>query len=403
MITALWGTLGGAAVAVTAALWAGLLAITEEAPSTRRASDGPAGADRSPEALARGLQVGRVTLLLAAGLGAAVATAWWARPTPGAVLAAVIAVVFLYLLAEGLPRAAGALAPAFADAVGRVGRRSVILFRPLLAVLRPLERGLGLLVPPAEPRERTRVSGERDLLAGVLSLRVATVAEVMTPRLDVEALEAQANWREVVELLGRSEHARIPVYDEDLDDIVGILYAKDLTPAVAGVDAPPERWHQLVRPAQFVPESKTLVAQLRDFQRGPAHLAIVVDEFGGTSGLVTMEDVLEEVVGEIHGEYDADEAPPVEQEGEDRFWVDGSVSVDTLSGLLHSQMGDEEVSTVGGLIYSELGRVPHPGEELRIGEFRVVVEQVVRRRVRRVYFERLSDPSAVEAGLERPK
>jgi CBS domain containing-hemolysin-like protein len=192
----------------------------------------------------------------------------------------------------------------------------------------------------------------------------------------------------MVDLLRRSEHARLPVYGDDLDDIVGVLYAKDLTPAVAGVEPRPERWQDLVRPAAFVPESKSLVAQLRDFQRGPTHMAIVVDEFGGTSGLLTLEDVLEEVVGEIHGEYDREEEPPVTSEGDDRFWVDGSVSLDTLSDALHVDIDHEEVTTVGGLIYSELGRVPRPGEELRVGEFRVVVEQVVRRRIRRVYFER---------------
>jgi CBS domain containing-hemolysin-like protein len=117
----------------------------------------------------------------------------------------------------------------------------------------------------------------------------------------------------------------------------------------------------------------------------------VVDEFGGTSGLLTLEDVLEEVVGEIHGEYDREEEPPVTSEGDDRFWVDGTVSLDTLSDALHTDIDHEEVTTVGGLIYSELGRVPRPGEELRVGEFRVVVEQVVRRRIRRVYFERRAE------------
>jgi len=203
---------------------------------------------------------------------------------------------------------------------------------------------------------------------------------------------------EMVDLLRRSEHARLPVYREDLDEIVGVLYAKDLTPAVAGVEPRPERWQDLVRPAAFVPESKSLVAQLRDFQRGPTHMAIVVDEFGGTSGLLTLEDVLEEVVGEIHGEYDGEEEPPVTSEGDDRFWVDGTVSLDTLSDALHTDIDHEEVTTVGGLIYSELGRVPRPGEELRVGEFRVVVEQVVRRRIRRVYFERR--PEGAEAVSE---
>jgi magnesium and cobalt transporter len=136
-----------------------------------------------------------------------------------------------------------------------------------------------------------------------------------------------------------------------------------------------------------VPENKTLDRQLHDFQRGPAHLAIVVDEFGGTSGLITLEDVLEEIVGEIQDEHDVGAPPAIEREG-NRFWVDGRVSLDDLSEALGSAFTHPEVSTVGGLIYSALGRVPRPGEELTFDGFRVVVERVERRRVTRVYFEK---------------
>ncbi len=397
MIGPLGVTVVAAALASGAALWAGLLVLVDEAPSTGRDS-APGGGAHVP--VHHAVQGGRLALLLLGGIAASVATGWWARPALQAAASGVVALAFLYLIAEGLPRAVGMLAPGLADAVAPAGRRTLAAFVPLLVLLRPVEHGLALLLPPAPPVARSRRRGERDLLVGVISLRDATIAEVMTPRLDVEAIEAGASWPEVVDQVGRSEHARLPVYNEDLDDLVGILYAKDVTPAVAGVAEPPEQWQQLVRPAQFVPESKTLAAQLHDFQRGPAHLAIVVDEFGGTSGVVTLEDILEEVVGEIHGEYDADEAPPIEREGPDRFWVDGAVSVDTLADLLETPIREEDVSTVGGLVYSELGRVPRPGEELRIGDFRVVVEQVVRRRVRRVYFERLDDASTVPAATE---
>lgn len=394
---AAWFPLGAALAALAAAGWAGLLVLLEEAPSTGRLL-----AEGSPRAAstARASQAGRLSLLLLAGIGASLAIGWWARPVLEGALSAFVALALLYLLGEGLPRSIGMLAPAFADAAAPVGRRTLGVFAPLLAVLRPVERGCELLLPPLAPDSRPLGRGERDLLAGVLSLRDATIADVMTPRLDIIALEAQASWQEVLEVAAQSGHARIPVYEGDLDTISGVLYAKDLTPAVAGVSPEPDQWQQLVRPVQFVPESKTLAAQLHDFQRGPGHLAIVVDEFGGTSGLVTLEDILEEVVGEIRGEYDVDEAPEVEREGDARFWVAGSVSLDTLSDALGTPISDDEVSTVGGLIYSELGRVPRPGEELRIGEFRVVVEQVVRRRVRRVYFERL-DGTSVEAAAER--
>jgi CBS domain containing-hemolysin-like protein len=142
-----------------------------------------------------------------------------------------------------------------------------------------------------------------------------------------------------------------------------------------------------VRPASYVPESKTLDSQLRDFQRGPAHLAIVVDEFGGTSGLITLEDILEEIVGEIHDEHDVGEPAAIRQEG-DRYWVDGRVTLDDLSQVLGRAFEHPEVSTVGGLVYSVLGRVPRAGDELTLDGYQVVVDRVERRRVTRVVVQR---------------
>ena len=389
--------------AVIAAVWAGLLVLAEEAPTVS-----PALGDRTVQRaeavpLSRAIQISRLALIVFAGVGASAAGRWWSHSPGQAAAIVAVTTAFVYMVVDALPRAIAVLVPRLAARATPAARRSLVPFAPLLGLIGAVERGLQVLFPPG-PRSRDVLGkGERDMLAGVLSLHDATVAEVMTPRLDLVAIEAGAGWRDLVELLRRSEHARMPVYDEDLDDIVGILYAKDLTPAVAGLESPPESWQELVRPPQFVPESKSLAVQLRDFQRGAGHLAIVVDEFGGTSGLVTLEDVLEEVVGEIHGEYDADEEPAIKQEGDDRYWVDGRVSLDSLSELLGTSIVREEVSTVGGLIYSHLGRVPRPGEELRIEDYRVVVEQVARRRIRRVYFERLADTSTVEAGIEERK
>src|SRR5581483_10332588 len=177
---------------------------------------------------------------------------------------------------------------------------------------------------------------------------------------------------------------RLPVYDGTLDNVIGVVFAKDLVPLALGVGeaGPNARWQALVRPAAYVPETKTLDSQLRDFQRGPAHLAIVVDEFGGTSGLITLEDILEEVVGEIRDERDVDSSTEIRAEG-NRYWVDGRVTPDDLSAALGRTFEHPDVSTVGGLIYSALGRVPRAGEELTLDGFRVVVERVDRRRVAR--------------------
>jgi CBS domain containing-hemolysin-like protein len=180
------------------------------------------------------------------------------------------------------------------------------------------------------------------------------------------------------------------VYDDTLDNIVGILYAKDLLPFVIDDDEPIIGWQSLTRPATYIPTSKPIDDQLREFKSSRSHIAIVSDEFGGTAGLVTIEDVLEEIVGEIRDEYD-DEDPPIEREGDARFWVSGRLALDELTELLEQEFAEEGVTTVGGLVYEAFGRVPRAGESVVIGAYRMVVEQVRGRRISRVYFERQND------------
>ena len=140
----------------------------------------------------------------------------------------------------------------------------------------------------------------------------------------------------------------------------------------------------LIRPVDFVPEGKTLERQLRDFQRGGRHLSVVVDEFGGTSGLVTLEDVLEQIVGEIRDEYDTDEATPVLRTDENGWMVQGSTALADLEAELGHTFGREDVSTVGGLVLAAFGRVPRPGETIAVDGYVLTADQVARRRVRRV-------------------
>jgi CBS domain containing-hemolysin-like protein len=210
----------------------------------------------------------------------------------------------------------------------------------------------------------------------------------MVPRVDIVGIERDAPWTEAMDRVLSSEHARLPVYDDTIDRIVGILYAKDLLPIVLTKRVPDDGWPVLIRPATFVPGSKIIEQQLRDFRATGTHIAIVVDEYGGTAGLVTIEDILEEVVGDIRDEYDVEEPPIEEQEGR-RYWVSGRVSLDDLSTALGHRFDRDDVATVGGLIFQALGRVPRAGEELTLDGFRIVVERVTRRRIERVYFERL--------------
>jgi CBS domain containing-hemolysin-like protein len=276
---------------------------------------------------------------------------------------------------------------------------------PLVSLGFALERWLDQLLPPPELDDEDRdeaaeqfihvvaaeaeVSKEQKvLLGGVFALKDTTVGEIMVPRVELLAIDREVPWAEALDRVRSSEHARLPVYAETVDNIIGILYAKDLLPAVVANQEPEPSWTHLVRPAAFIPSTKSADAQLRDFQSSGTHMAIVVDEFGGTAGVVTIEDVLEEIVGEIRDEYDEEEAP-VEQEDGRRFWVSARLTLDELSEITGTDFLREGVSTVGGLVYDILGRVPKAGERLMVRGYELVVERVVRRRVQRVYLEKL--------------
>ena len=221
----------------------------------------------------------------------------------------------------------------------------------------------------------------------------------MVPRVDIVGVEAGTPWSEVLDRVRSSEHARLPVYRETLDNVAGVLYAKDLLLWALEDGEPPGGWETLVRPATFIPSSKSIDRQLREFRKSGTHMAIVVDEFGGTAGLVTIEDVLEEIVGEIRDERDVEE-PDIEREGADRFWVLGKVPLSDLSDALGASLEREDLTTVGGLVYDAFGRVPRAGDSTTIGEFKVVVERVRHRRIERVYFERRPHPSVAHEEAE---
>jgi magnesium and cobalt transporter len=256
--------------------------------------------------------------------------------------------------------------------------------------------------PKARPVLRESGAVRRDMLLGLFSLADTTVSEVMTPRIDIVAVDASAAEDEVVTTLRRSEHARILVYEDHPDAVIGVLFAKDMLARLPDNTAA-DPWNTLIRPAAFVPEGKTLDRQLRDFQRGPSHLAVVVDEFGGTAGIVTLEDILEQIVGEIQDEHDTDETAPVQELPEGRLSIEGGVPLAELEAILGHSFGREDVSTVGGLMLDAFGRVPRSGEAVAVDGIRFAVEQVARRRVRRVQVDRPAAPAGateIDEGAE---
>ncbi len=382
--------LTGVIVAVAAALWTGLLALAEEAAvgeALHTLGDAPPAAAGGRVPLHRALHVTRLALLVLGAVGAAEALQWWGRPWAQGLGGLAIGVLLLFVVGDALPRSVARLAPEVSDAALPLARRTLAPFGPLLWVLTWVDRGLHALIATPQPLQPDLGVAQRDMLLGVFTLADTTVDEVMTSRLDMAGMDLAAPVETVLDTFRQTEHTRLPVYDGTPDNIVGVLFAKDLVPFAMGLTEPGARWQDLVRPATFVPETKTLDNQLRDFQGAPAHIAIVVDEFGGTAGLITREDILEEIVGEIRDERDVDTTAAIRQEG-GRVLVDGRVTLDDLSHALGGTFTHPEVSTVGGLVYSVLGRVPRQGDELTLDGYRVVVERVERRRVTQVSFQK---------------
>ena len=380
----------GLVAALVGAVWAALLALAEEAAvgeALHTLGDAPPASAGSRVPLHRALHVARLGLLVLGAVATANAVQWWTHPWAQGLVALAVGVLLLFVLGDALPRSVARLAPELSDAALPLARRTLAPFGPLLWLLGWVDKGLHSLVSTPRPLQPDLGAAQRDMLLGVFTLADTTVDEVMTPRLDMVGVDVSASTDEVLDAFRQSEHARLPVYDGTPDNVTGMLFAKDLVPVAMALSERGARWQDLARPAAFVPETKTLDSQLRDFQGAPAHIAIVVDEFGGTSGLITREDILEEIVGEIRDEHDAESTPSIRRDGA-RFWVDGRVSLDELSEALGAAFTHPEVSTVGGLIYSALGRVPRPGDELTLDGYRVVVERVDRRRVTQVSFEK---------------
>jgi putative hemolysin len=227
---------------------------------------------------------------------------------------------------------------------------------------------------------------EEQMINAVIELGDRRLHEVMVPRIAIVSLPASATFDEAIDLLVDEGHSRVPVYETSNDEIVGILYAKDLLPFLkTGVAARPAL-RSLLRTPVFVPESMSIDDLLHEFQRRKVHIAIVLDEYGGTAGLVTIEDLLEEIVGEIQDEYDVEE-PLVERIDEDRARIDGRASVEDLLELWDIKApleDDSEYDTVGGLVYHRIGGVPTPGDEIQVDGLRLTVESTDGRRVGKV-------------------
>ncbi|WP_067801233.1 hemolysin family protein [Nocardia beijingensis] len=315
------------------------------------------------------------TVLLAAGL----MTLWgenWAL-----LITALVMVLVSYVVIGVGPRTLGRQ-HAYSIALGAalplqfIGALLGPVSRLLILIGNAITPGKGFRNGPfaseIELREVVEMAGERGVVAdderrmiqSVFELGDTAARAVMVPRTEMVWIEADKTAAQAMSLAVRSGHSRIPVIGENVDDIRGVVYLKDLVPFAER--SRKVRVREVMRPAVFMPDSKPLDSLLDEMQRRRNHMALLVDEYGGIAGLVTIEDVLEEIVGEIADEYDVDETPPVEDLGDGRYRVSTRLPVEDLGELFGLEIEEEDVDTVGGLLAHELGRVPLPGSKIEV-------------------------------------
>jgi CBS domain containing-hemolysin-like protein len=284
-----------------------------------------------------------------------------------------------------------------------------VLITPILYVLRLYDgfvrrlAGVPQSTPQAEQEEKQeefledleqhRAEGvvdaeEQEMIENVLELSESRVDEIMTPRTEMLAVDVNADLPTVLDTIRKEGHSRIPVYEDNIDNIVGVVYAKDLLDEI-GRDPGEFHLRDRMREAYFVPESKPLRALLREFQGQKLHMAVVLDEYGGTAGIITLEDILEELVGEITDEYE--EMPPesVKKVDENTIEVDARAYVDDLNDEFGLNLPeDADYDTVGGFVFSQLGYVPKAGEHFDYGNLTFTIASAEPRRVKRVKIQK---------------
>jgi CBS domain containing-hemolysin-like protein len=318
-------------------------------------------------------------------------------------VASLLFTLLYFLIVEAMSKTFGVLnsdraALAVAPLVWALGRLLSGPTRLLIGAANVLLPGKGLkqgpFVSEAELRamaeagteEGTIEEGEKDLIHSIFEFGDTIVREVMVPRPDIVAIEADRPLRDVQVLVLQHGYSRLPVFDDDLDNVLGFIYAKDVLKAIhQGKQDMPLR--DVTRPAHFVPESKKASDLLREMQREKFHIALVTDEYGSVSGLVTLEDLLEELVGEIEDEYDRAE-PEIAQVAAGVYRVDGKVGIDEVNELLDVELPDEEWDTVGGLMLGLLGSIPEEGQDVTFQGLVFKAERVNGRRIAKVLISR---------------
>ncbi len=321
------------------------------------------------------------------------------------VIVTILLAAFTIVFGELVPKTLALAFPerfalAVATPIDVIGRVLGPLVRFLTAITRAITRPFGAdvsnesqitaeelrLIVERGGQQGILEAEEEQMINAVIELGDRRLHEVMIPRIDIVGLPATATFEEAIDTIVGEGHSRVPVYQESIDEILGILYAKDLLPYLKSSAAPRPAITSILRTPVFAPESMTIDDLLHDFQRKKVHIAIVLDEYGGTAGLVSIEDLLEEIVGEIQDEYDEEEEMIVRLSGNE-IRIDGRVAVDELAELFDMTIeleDEDEYDTIGGLVFHRIGRVPVPGDQVEIDGLRLTVETTDGRRVAKV-------------------
>jgi putative hemolysin len=288
--------------------------------------------------------------------------------------------------------------------VNAVTRAILKLFGIQMMRLAPVvsEEELRVLVEAGE-EQGVIEEQEKEMIQSIFEFTDTIAREVMTPRVDIKAVPATATGQELIKLVRETGHTRIPVYEGSLDNIIGIIHAKDLLRYCETGGKFSLR--EVMRPAFFVPESKRVVELLQDMRRQRTHMAILQDEYGGTSGLVTLEDLVEEIVGEIQDEYDVEPEPQVETLPDGSLLIDAKLHLDDASELLGIALESEEFDTLGGYVFGQLGHQPTEGETVRVDGWELRVHAIEGHRIRLVQATRVAEEtqdsdSAVEGVMK---
>jgi magnesium and cobalt transporter len=228
------------------------------------------------------------------------------------------------------------------------------------------------------------------IMEGALRLGEQHAGDIMIPRSHLELIKLDATAEDVLAQITETGHSRFPVVNESADDVKGILLAKDLIPLIStGLDS--FNLQELLRPATIIPESKRLSVLLREFREQRYHMAIVVDEYGSVSGLVTIEDILEEIVGEIEDETDEEETDSIQSVGENLYLVEAQTEIEDFNEFFHSGLSEDDYDTIGGLVTNGLGHLPEVGETLNIDDFNFEIAESDNRRILKLYVTQLKD------------